>query len=363
MSAGSSTVPSFVSTLNTVQHGKPVSMKEDSSVVARRNLRAVPGVYLIEREFVYGESHSKESGLMEAAAKGYTKLVEALLAEGAKVNYQNKEGMTALHEAVNDCRHSDVDSRIQIIQTLLHAKASLEIPDHRGGYPLRTSIRPLGRVSLRCYNFLKETILKGIEERRQKGLAPFVSRQFADQTFLTAVIQGDMQFVTYLINLPDMDINAIDHYHSSQTALMIAIEEGYIDIVTQLLTKNPNLELKDRDGMNALMYAVRRSLPPVVSKLIRAGVKINEFNGRGVTALYEAINPRHQENDIDIQIVESLLKAGADMSLGDYSPLSEMQSGHYKKARPRIYAVLEKALAAKEAQSSSSTSSASAATE
>ena len=75
------------------------------------------------------DSETGRTALMSAAAKGYVRLVEALVAEGADVNLEDSFGETALLDAARE-------GRADVVKVLVAAKARVDAKNHDGETPL-----------------------------------------------------------------------------------------------------------------------------------------------------------------------------------------------------------------------------------
>jgi len=127
------------------------------------------------------------------------------------------------------------------------------------------------------------------------------------------------------------DVNAKDNI--SDSAYLYAGARGHLDILKLTLTRGADLKSTNRYGGTALIPAAERGHVQTVKTLIEAGVDVDHVNNLGWTALLEAIilgsgGERHQ------QIVDALLKAGANPNLADregVSPLAHARSHGYRE--------------------------------
>lgn len=97
-----------------------------------------------------------------------------------------------------------------------------------------------------------------------------------------------------------------------ETALLLSVRTGLVDIVDVLLTDpNINLDLKNEDGWSALMYASRGGNLALVRALLDKGANINLQSSDGETALMIAAHYG------DLGTTSLLLDRGADIRLAD----------------------------------------------
>lgn len=59
------------------------------------------------------------------------------------------------------------------------------------------------------------------------------------------------------------------------TALIVAVKGGYTDSVKEILKRNPNVNLTDKDGNTALMIASKEGHTEIVQDLLDAGTYVN----------------------------------------------------------------------------------------
>lgn len=134
------------------------------------------------------------------------------------------------------------------------------------------------------------------------------------------------------------DVNAKDRINDS--AYLYAGARGHLEILKMTLAHGADLQSTNRYGGTALIPAAERGHVETVRTLIDAGVAVDHVNNLGWTALLEAIilgsgGERHQ------QIVDMLLKAGANPNLADREGVTPLQH-----ARSRAYREIERALLA-----------------
>ncbi|MEQ2200553.1 hypothetical protein XENOCAPTIV_030906 [Xenoophorus captivus] len=59
------------------------------------------------------------------------------------------------------------------------------------------------------------------------------------------------------------------------TALIVAVKGGYTEVVKELLKRNPNINMTDKDGNTALMIAAKEGYTEIVQDLLDAGTYVN----------------------------------------------------------------------------------------
>ncbi|HNP61731.1 MAG TPA: ankyrin repeat domain-containing protein [Nitrospirales bacterium] len=155
---------------------------------------------------------------------------------------------------------------------------------------------------------------------------------------LVAVDRNHLESAKVLIEA-GADVNAQDRQLDSP--LLLAGARGYLEILQLILEAKPDFGIYNRFGGTALIPACERGHVETVRRLLETEVDINHVNQLGWTALLEAIilsdgGPRHQE------IVQMLMKAGADVNLPDGDGISPLQHAR-TKGFTRIVNILESA--------------------
>jgi ankyrin repeat protein len=219
------------------------------------------------------------TALMWATFNVDHELVNALLKAGAKADFTNRFGASALGEAVK------VDD-LELVQTLLKAGANVNSPNLDG------------------------------------------------QTALMLAISVGSEPIAKLLIQRGADINAIETFRN-QNALMWAAAGNLPDTVELLLAKgakNINLRAHSDDwprqmtsepraqfgsrqsgGLTALLYATRSGCYRCVVSLLKAGADINLPNPDGVTPLINALDNRRYD------IAMLLIEKGANVHTWDMS--------------------------------------------
>jgi hypothetical protein len=94
--------------------------------------------------------------------------------------------------------------------------------------------------------------------------------------------EGDLNAVQVNVEA-GADVNVADKY--GYTALMWATRNGHLTIVNYLLVKKANVNAKARDGYTALMFAARRGEPTIIKALLDGGADKSLRQQNGYTAL------------------------------------------------------------------------------
>ena len=123
------------------------------------------------------------------------------------------------------------------------------------------------------------------------------------KVFIIAVKLNDQDAVRYF--LKKVDVNAQDE--EGKTALILASDRGYTEIVKLLLEAGANVNLQDSHGNTALMWASSKGHIEVVRLLLESGAKVDLQNKDGATALMWASGDGKKE------IAKILLENGANI--------------------------------------------------
>ena len=137
-----------------------------------------------------------------------------------------------------------------------------------------------------------------------------------------AVYSGVFKTVELLLAHKELDVNARHPRRFNRTALMLAAQDGKLQIVDALLNR-PGVELnqKDIEGHTALSLATIAGQFEVVSALLQhTDIDINSQNTLGSTALILAASAKGGRKEIEakISIAEDLLIQGANSSTRDH---------------------------------------------
>jgi len=245
--------------------------------------------------------------ILDAAKKGDTAELRALIRQEVDVNAAGPDGSTALMWAAY---REDAEA----LKLLLAAQADVNARNAYGITPLLQASR-VGNAEM------VEALLKAgadLKAAERKGETPLMA----------AAAAGDANSVRLLIS-HGSDANAREQ-DRGQTALMWAAARGHTAVVDALLAAraDPNVVATEsslvneersgarvyvnyaRGGLTALMFAAREGHIDVTKSLIAAGAKLDVRNPSGASPMLIAVI-----NDwLDLAAV--LLEAGADPNDG-----------------------------------------------
>jgi len=184
-----------------------------------------------------------------ASRQGHTTIVEALLYAGAKVDQTKENGWTPLHAA-------SYHGHTNIAELLINVGADANQATDAGETPL-----------------------------------------------LIASCNDHIEIIRLLI--PKVDLNQVDA--DKRTALFLASEKGYTDIVQLLLDARANINITDKKRTSPLCIASYTGNIEVVQLLINGEAQVNQVNKFGWTPLAAASYNGYTE------IVKLLLDNGANI--------------------------------------------------
>jgi ankyrin repeat protein len=136
---------------------------------------------------------------------------------------------------------------------------------------------------------------------------------YTDKGFLEAVANNNESALDLFIKA-GAPVNALNE--KGQSALMIAAEKGYVNLLEKLVRLDPSkLNQTDRSGRTALMAAARQGREPSVQALLALGAHINfvvPSNPGAATALQAALDVADFREE-NLAMVKYLLDQGADV--------------------------------------------------
>jgi ankyrin repeat protein len=204
------------------------------------------------------------------AAEGEPQIVEVLLeTKACDVNHQNSSGTTALMQAV---RYEDED----IVNQLLAAGARLDLADENGQKVEDMATNADIRTALGFAPIFSAQAKKA--DAKGSGRRASVANVSKDVAGLfEAISDGDIEQVAFILE-HGVPIDCRDD--DDNTPLIIAAE-GEPAIVELLIERGADIDLQNRNGVTALIAAVKFEDPPLVSLLINAGASLTVRDRKG----------------------------------------------------------------------------------
>ncbi|MCL4361837.1 ankyrin repeat domain-containing protein [Candidatus Dependentiae bacterium] len=123
-------------------------------------------------------------------------------------------------------------------------------------------------------------------------------------------------------------------FATGDNSVFYACKDGKFSKVKQLVDSCIDINLKDKYGRTPLMLASYKGHRFIVSYLLQNGAKVNEVDNFGDSALTLASEGRYRMEESYRNIVQQLLKAGANIkqqNLANQTAFSYAQkNGHQK---------------------------------
>ncbi|KAF2903365.1 hypothetical protein ILUMI_02821, partial [Ignelater luminosus] len=227
------------------------------------------------------------------AASQYTdkNTIESLLSHGLDINSTDKEGKTPLHWA-------SFSGRKDIVKLFLSKGAKINAEDKGGNTPLYWAIRT---------NHIQvvKLLLTQSKQTKLPNNCLHVAAKYGNKDLISLLLLKGAQ-----INLKDSHgMTALHHAannadnaavllakgadiesknNKNQTPLILAVENGSEDVVDFLLKEGANLETKTSDNETPLIVSAKHGQNDVTCLLISKGAKIRTKDHEGKTAFHWA---------------------------------------------------------------------------
>lgn len=181
-----------------------------------------------------------------------------------------------------------------LVLRLLNSGASMDLQDRNGDTALLLAVHKALQGPARfCLGHDAAQHLVGEE---------------ADDISSSVSYEGFLSLVSFLVeNGASVDRQNIH----GDTALIQAVRQNNVPIMTLLLSRGPLLDLRDEDGDPALVSAARRGHSEAASLLLDHGVSLDQRNVHGQTALLTAV----RENNM--QVMAIILRRDPSLDLQD----------------------------------------------
>ncbi len=222
--------------------------------------------------------------LVDAAKRGDTATVQALIAKKVEVNGTEADGTTALHWAVhrNDARMVDL---------LIRQGARVQATN-------RYSVTPLYLAAVNGNAAIAERLLAA-------GASANTMMPDGETALMTAARTGSVETVKTLLargaRVNDTELS------KGQDALMWAAAENNPDVVRVLVEAGADIQARSRGGaFTPYLFAVRGGHIEASRALIDAGADVNQALPDGTSAIVLAVMNAHYE------LAAFLLDKGAD---------------------------------------------------
>ena len=301
-------------------------------------------------------SKDGETALIGAALRGDMDKLDLLLEAGVDLDLQNREGDTALHAAVrrdwstNEERAASRtgDSHLRepnfTVAALLDAGADPNVANAKGETPLFTAIDKahVGNAG---------ALLAGGADpivQNEKGETPIVKAALAPKTSSSTDRYGrdfkdrTRDILGLLIEAARGSAGLDLKNEDGLTALMLAAREGMDDAVGALIDGGAGLDVRDAHGFTALIVMADKNRLEPARAMLDAGADPNIQTDAGYTALMYATGRAN------LELINALLAAGADPTLQDAEGRTALNN--VPRFRREVYQAIQQAIARFESQ-------------
>ncbi len=223
------------------------------------------------------------TGLMYATLEGNTDLVNLLLSRGANVNHRGNGGQTPLMCA-SAMGYSD------LVELLINHGARINFRDCDGKsaliFALEDEYRDFGHLSLwKAHHDADQNYVRRRKNQTTQVLLkhlPAVTpslveeKDYHHKTLLMYAVEGQNPNFVFWLLANGANVNAQND--SGQTPLMLALsnkhEFAYI-YFEKLTDRGADIQLKDSNGVSALVYAIQNQQFEATQQLILWGADLN----------------------------------------------------------------------------------------
>jgi ankyrin repeat protein len=250
--------------------------------------------HLDKTGYKYWDAKSGATGLHLASYFGLIQAVDSLIADHADVDAQDSLGTTPLMYAA-------LHGHEAIVEKLLNARANPNTVCSRGGNALH-------RAVLHDYTGIVKLLLA----RKELEVNALHSGWGHESALMLASEYGYADIVRELLRRPDIRINDLGGGYS---ALHLAVQYERTDVINLLLAEpNIDVEVRNQGGWPALVMAARYGYIAIAEALLDRGANIeqsdSELDGGG-TAILRAIDYNQ------LAMVQLLYNRGANWDCKD----------------------------------------------
>jgi ankyrin repeat protein len=297
------------------EHGRPVLVLAAES--DRRGRTKMVKLLLEKGADVNAKDQSGRTPLMKATETGSLEMVKLLLDKGADVNVKDERGETALKRAYRNTA---------IAELLLNKGADVNSADKSGVTALMTAAES-GYLKTAQLLLARGAQLNARDEKGRTALE-HAGNHRPVVVLLSGAKSGNLAVAAMMGNTAEVqrflkegaNVNAKDDH--GQTALILAVELGRLEVVKLLLDEGADVNLG-----KPLMYAADKGNVEIARLLLDRGADVNAKGPFG-TALTKACEKDHRAT------ASLLLDRGAEVNAkdqNDETPLMKACARGYKE--------------------------------
>ncbi|XP_002067159.3 E3 ubiquitin-protein ligase MIB2 [Drosophila willistoni] len=120
--------------------------------------------------------------------------------------------------------------------------------------------------------------------------------------------QGHLEFVRQYL---DINPSQVDVMSGGKACIQVASHQGYVELVTYLISKGANVNAVDKEGDSALHYAAFGNQPTTMRVLLQHGAEVNFLNSSHCSALHICAHKKTPH------CVRELLQHNANVNIQD----------------------------------------------
>ncbi|XP_065826102.1 death-associated protein kinase 1-like isoform X2 [Oscarella lobularis] len=221
---------------------------------------------------VNDQNNDGRTSLMFACQKGHLDTVQLLVSKQCDINIRDKNGLTALHVA-------SFNGQTAVTKYLIdHCGVNVDDQDNDGW------------TSLMCA--CQEGHLKTVQLLVSKQCDINIRTKNGSKTLHVASSNGQTAVTEYLID--HCGVNVDEQTNGGWTSLMHACQKGHLDTVQLLVSKQCDINIRDKNSGTALHVASFNGQSAVAEYLIdHCGVNVDDQDNDGWTLLMYACKNGH----------------------------------------------------------------------
>jgi len=270
---------------------------------------------------VNAEDNEGNTPLICAAVGGHLDVVKFLVAKGADINARNAKGMSPMSVAVKESYGDVVKFLRRSGVNHLKQYKDVNASDKDGYTPLHSAVN-----SFHLYHNLNE-----VKYLVFCGAKVNAKTKYGETPLMMASEEGHLEIVKFLMD-NGAKVNAKTKY--GETPLMMAAKSGHLEIVKLLVSKGVDLKVQDYGRYTPLHWAAFWGHIDVVKFLLDNGMDVNIKNAGGWTLLRHStwicwcrsldpkcntgITPLHMAASKNkLEVVKFLVNKGANINAKD----------------------------------------------
>lgn len=266
---------------------------------------------------------SPDEALVKAARLGDGHKGKQLLANGANVNYVDRNGVTPLLAAAHE-------GRLELLEQLVTAGAEINfVPLGLREFAMSRSSAPLSEREVMAAASRGDTALiaagraghiEGVEYLLNHGARFDVANRQGELLLFIAAAQGDQKLVKKLLD-HGADANTLEPESRASrqslarssmgrdSVLIRAAQQGQLEVARLLIEAGADVNHRGFMGKSALYSAVENGRLNVAAALLEKGANAAQASVAGITPVMEAARSGN------FRLIQALLDKGADVNV------------------------------------------------